>query len=504
MRNNTILLWLVALWLATPLWAQTSTEVVNYKNCPTDTVDGEIVYKYEVEKSIGLYRVGVNFNVQQSEIIRMNPQLKQRGLHYGETILIPTGRRAVKETETVVVKTEVRDLTPAPTPVPVPTPTPEPTPAPEEVKETPVTEVAETPKETVVVAVPEAPVVITSDTIAIAADTVILVDTLPQTKKQVVELALMLPFESQQIKRSQNADKMLEFYQGALLALYELQNDSTLFRLRVYDTERSERRVNALCDSSELDSVRGILGLVYPIQIERMTAWSAAHNIPLLVPFSNDLELAEHSQLMQFNATDRQEADSLCRWMQGRDLHCVAIEVREADMTTPIRTLRKQMRASGIAYHALALRDLMADSATYALDKEKENLVILHSDRYQHVRALLPHIEALQAAGYRIRLLSQFSWQKENIHLPQVYTSMFTAHGASEAYEALWKQYFINGHVSESPRYDRLGYDLMKTLIARLNGETSYHGLQSDIEFVRISENGGWQNSHVQVVSTNE
>ena len=44
----------------------------------------------------------------------------------------------------------------------------------------------------------------------------------------------------------------------------------------------------------------------------------------------------------------------------------------------------------------------------------------------------------------------------------------------------------------------------MKTLIARLTGETSYHGLQSDIEFVRVSDNGGWQNSHVQVVSTNE
>ncbi|MBQ2170646.1 MAG: hypothetical protein II448_02780, partial [Paludibacteraceae bacterium] len=282
MRNNRILIWIMAVIAAAPLWAQTPVE--SEINCPMDTIDGEIVYKYEVEKGIGLYRVGVNFNVPQSEIIRMNPQLKQRGLHFGETILIPSGRRVVRQTEAVVVKTEVRDLPPQPTPVIV------------EQKETPIV-ADKTPAN--------------ADTLPLAIDTILTIDTLPLPEKQVIELALMLPFESQQIKRSTNAEKMLEFYQGALLALHELQNDSTIYRLRVYDTERSERRVNALCDSTLLDSVRGILGLVYPIQIERMTSWATIHNVPLLVPFSNDLELDGHPQLMQFNATDRQEADSL-------------------------------------------------------------------------------------------------------------------------------------------------------------------------------------------------
>lgn len=475
MRNNRILIWIMAVIAAAPLWAQTPVE--SEIKCPTDTIDGEIVYKYEVEKGIGLYRVGVNFNVPQSEIIRMNPQLKQRGLHFGETILIPSGRRVVRQTEAVVVKTEVRDLPPQPTPV---------------IEEQKVEAVTPVDADTT-------PVIV--DTLPLAIDTVVTMDTLPLPEKQVIELALMLPFESQQIKRSTNAEKMLEFYQGALLALHELQNDSTIYRLRVYDTERSERRVNALCDSTLLDSVRGILGLVYPIQIERMTSWATIHNVPLLVPFSNDLELDGHPQLMQFNATDRQEADSLCRWLQTKDLHYVAVEVREADMTSSIRTLRKQMRANGITYTGLALRDLMADSAAYALSKEKENLIILHSDRYQHVRPLIPHLEMLQAAGYRIRIVSQYSWQKEQIRLPQVYTSMFNSNNDTDAYEAEWKHYFVNEHVSVTPRYDQLGYDLMKMLVAYLHGQTAYNGLQSDIKFVRTGENGGWQNSHVTVIT---
>ena len=92
--------------LASLVLPAAAEELLNY---PLDTVNGEEVYRYQVEKSIGLYRVGVNFNVSQSEIIRFNPQLKERGLHYGETLLIPTGRPVIIETKPRVVETTVKE-----------------------------------------------------------------------------------------------------------------------------------------------------------------------------------------------------------------------------------------------------------------------------------------------------------------------------------------------------------------------------------------------------------
>ena len=101
----------------------TAQELLNY---PLDTVNGEEVYRYDVEKSIGLYRIGVNFHVSQSEIVRLNPQLNEHGVRYGDTLLIPTGRKIVKvkgerlkekgepqikETQATVVKTEVKEMT---------------------------------------------------------------------------------------------------------------------------------------------------------------------------------------------------------------------------------------------------------------------------------------------------------------------------------------------------------------------------------------------------------
>jgi hypothetical protein len=434
-------------------------ELLNY---PLDTINGEEVYKYEVERSVGLYRIGVNFNVAQSDIVRLNPQLRERGLHYGEILYLPTGRK---------VGEKAISIQPS--------------------------EVSIQPTETVVAV---------ADTIvadSIVADTVIAEpDTIEPDLRPVVELALMLPFESQQSKRSGNAERMMEFYQGALLALYGQQNDSIKYRLRVYDTERSERRVSALCDSTELDSVRGVLGLVYPIQIERMISWSESHGVPMLLPFSDDMNLSHHPTLLQFNSTDQQEADSLCRWISNQDsaVHCVAVDTKEAEIAATIRTLRKALQAQDIEMTALPLQDLLLDSAAYALDSLKENLIILHSDRYQHARIVLPHLVALQQAGFRIRIVSQYSWQKENIALPQVYTSMFREEEDREAYETLWRTYFTDEHVSQAPRYDILGYDLMNALIDRLNGKNETRGLQSTIRWEQVNE-GGYQNACVHVVT---
>ena len=448
-------------------------ELLNY---PLDTVNGEEVYRYDVEKSIGLYRIGVNFHVSQSEIVRLNPQIDEHGVRYGDTLLIPTGRKIVKvkgerlkekgepqvkETQAKVVKTEVKEMT------------------------------AKEPVQKEFFVREDLPVVpVIEEAASPAADS-----------GKVVEIALMLPFESKQTKRSTNADRLLEFYQGALLAMYRLQNDSVRYRLRVYDTERSERRVNALCEAHELDHAQAILGLVYPIQIERMAQWCEEHNVPLMLPFSDDINLSNRPNVLQFNSTDEQEADSLCAWIKNHDAHCVAIDVREADLAGSVRTLRQRMQKQEISCTTLPLRDLINDSAAYAMDTAKENLIILHSDKYQHVRILLPHLQKLQEEGYSVRIFSQYSWQKEDIHLPQVYLSMFDDPMQREEYDALWNTYFNATHVSEVPRYDLLGYDLMQALIAWLHGQKEIEGLQSDIRWIQTGEKSGWQNSTVKIIN---
>ena len=435
-------------------------ELLNY---PLDTIDGEEVYRYEVERSIGLYRIGVNFGVQQNDIIRLNPQLRERGLHYGETLLIPTKRPVVKETKAQVVQTIITE-----------------------------TRIAVATPDSVVPTIDS--IASTVDSIAPAADSI---TAAPQRK--VIELALLLPFESRQIKRSVNAERMMEFYEGALWALRDLQNDSTLYRLRVYDTERSERRVNALCDSTELDSVQGILGPVYPIQIEIVAKWCEKHQVPLMLPFSDEMNLQGHPYVYQFNSPDKDEAKALAQWIANReDRHCVFVETRESDLAPSIRLLRQELKAQNIPYSTLSLHDLMNDSVNYAIDQFQENIFILHSDRYQQVRMALPHIAKIAA---RKLLVSQYSWQKENIDMPQVYTSKFASDIDLTEYDQQWQETYKSQHVSEMPRYDLLGYDLMREMISLIRKDKNQHtSLQSPIVWESSSEQDGWQNTYIHIV----
>ena len=175
--------------------------------------------------------------------------------------------------------------------------------------------------------------------------------------------------------------------------------------------------------------------------------------------------------------------------------------MKEADLSSSVRTLRKQMKARGIDYTALPLHDLMNDSAAYAMNPEKENLIVLHSDRYQQIRILLPHIMTLRHVGYRVRLMSRYAWQKEQIELPQVYTSMFTQNADKEAYDALWEQTYKTNHTSEHPRYDLLGYDLMQALVQVVRGNSEpMNGLQSTIQWKQVQQ-GGYQNACVGVIA---
>ena len=95
--NMKSLLRLLTICCAISLTTVANAELLPY---PIDTVNGQAVYKYRVPHSIGIYRISVNFGVTQEDIIKWNPQLKERGLHYDELILIPVMQKAGTSTRT--------------------------------------------------------------------------------------------------------------------------------------------------------------------------------------------------------------------------------------------------------------------------------------------------------------------------------------------------------------------------------------------------------------------
>ena len=424
---------------------------------PTDTIEGVVVYRYPVERSIGLYRIHVNFDVSQATIIEWNPFLGERGVQYGDTLYIPTGRPIVTETN--------------------PTPT---APA------TPVDTIADTTLSVTPVASTQ-PV---TPTIPIIWDSTAL------------KVALLLPLQAGSTQRTEAMDRFVDFYEGSLIALKDRQDSASMVDLYVYDTGKDTTTIIQLMDSALL-TMNAIIGPAYPQQVALLDTFIQNHAIPTLVPFTNDVpSLSENPYIALFNSTSQMEADTFLNYLERRGelTNTVLIEAKEEDIHKDIQYIREQIIARELPHTQTRLHDILTDSIFTALQPEVENIVLFNSTKFANVQILLPHL-VNGSNGNRVAIYSQFAWLKERILIPQVYTTIFATDTipALANYESAYSTYFGHRHASLVPRYDLLGYDLTRQFLDILTKQDPTPGLQSDIRLQQVGE-GGYINTHITLI----
>lgn len=444
---------------------------------PTDTIEGVVIYRYPVEKSIGLYRVSVNFSVPQSTIIEWNPFLKERGLQFGDTLYIPTGRPIVTEPEAPAVVTPSVVVTP---PVVV---------TPEVV--TP--EVVSTPEEDT--AVQQTPISVI-DTIA----PIVAIDTI--TNDSTFKLALLLPLQAEIEQRSDGIDRFVDFYEGCLIALKDRQDSTQKIDLYVYDTGKELEEISRLM-GNELSAMNAIIGPAYPQQVATLDTFVRNHQIPTMIPFTNDVDSLENNPFLYlFNTTSQMEMDTFLNYLEKRGelTNCVFVEGKEEDIHKDILYLRNEIIARQLPHTQTTLHDILEDTVSAALVEDIENIVLFNITKFANVQILLPHL--ISGKGdKRVSLFSQFAWQKERIVMPQVYTTIFATDSvpALADYETAYTTYFGHRHASLIPRYDLLGYDITRQFLDAIMGKQPTPGLQSDIRFTQVGE-GGYINTHIMLM----
>ncbi|MFM2290486.1 MAG: hypothetical protein RIS29_299, partial [Bacteroidota bacterium] len=83
---------------------------------------------------------------------------------------------------------------------------------------------------------------------------------LAKKTQQTLHIAFLLPFMTDQEKKDPSAEKFVEFYQGALLAIEEAKSKGVSFDIYTYDTGKSEDKLSEVLLNSELKSVDLIIG----------------------------------------------------------------------------------------------------------------------------------------------------------------------------------------------------------------------------------------------------
>lgn len=483
-RHTAYLLLIISLLIGgSTAWAQDSVR------WPLDTIRGRIYHRYTVEKSVGLYRISVNFGVTQEDILRANPDLQKRGLRYGEVILIPAGE-VQRRSNTVVATKPSR-------------------PRPEqqyiEPQEQPVAAA-------VTEEVPVTPIASSFEVIDDTADVV-------AAEGSAIRIAYLLPLYANALKRDKNMERFYDFYAGALLAINDIQA-STGQKIEVftYDVEKTDLKVGSALHDIRNHDVDAIIGPAYPQQVALAADFAKKDSTWLLVPFSSQVPgLQSNPYVLQFNPTEEAEADTLARYLAslGDKVHCVLMESKENEtLPSGIAALHKALQTYRVPATAVPLHTILVDSLDGVLRPDAENIFIFNTEKFTNLQAVMPHLQSL-VSRYQVTLFSHYSWQKERIVLPQIYTSVFAQEpNIPDNYEESYRLFFDHTLSSVHPRFDLLGYDLTHHLLRMLlswQGDSSdnehhaptddvYYGTQCNIRYEQVNPIGGYENRNIYII----
>lgn len=545
---------------------------------PTDTVNGTPVYVYKVQKSEGLYRISKNFGVSQEELVRLNPQLQTQGLKYDQTIFVPikgtavqqakpevkaeakaeakaeqTEQKAEQKLEKAAAKAEttfrehviteketlyglskkygvsVDELIAANPVVSKNMPIGATLLIPQKA---PMKKLTDLPKIPVKIEAPaekntgKSELVLpdkTEEKIELQpTDTTALPEEKLQEEPGVspipLRIAYLLPLQADAIKRNATMDRFVDFYEGALLAIYEAQRSGQHFDIYTYDVQKADIAVQQVLTKGELQNMDAIIGPAYPAQVSYASAFAKQNRIPTLIPFTNKVnELERNPYLLQFNPTDALEAETAAHLLapEKSNVKLIFVDAQAADVPEFVSTFHKAAADAQFSIGETTVREILNDSLALVLDKGKKNILVFNNSQYSQVSVLMNKIIS-QKKGADVALFGRYSWKNEKPAIPMCYISVFRDGEAAELthYNTLYKEYFGHTLSANNPRYDLLGYDVTRALInylliaqqAQSEAEReavykeTYRGLQSDIRFERTGKEGGLINTGIKLI----
>lgn len=469
---------------------------------PLDTINGQIYYRYTTPRSIGIYRISVNFDVSQEEILKANPHLMTRGLRVDEVLLIPTKLSltptSTNDHEVCTISSDSSIATSANCSLE---------------KERHLNR-SRKPLRRSKKFIRDSIEHVSQ--LAVQNDSLYCHDSIQKdSAKHIIRIAILLPLYADALQRDKNIDRFFDFYAGALLAINEVQATGQGIEVFTYDVDKTARATQLIMQDTNWQKVDAIIGPVYPQQVSAASQYAQQDSTWLLVPFLPSLqEVSTNPFILKFNPSIEIAAQQLAQYLStlGKEVNCVVFETKETEKTpTSIMQLHKALKTNKVPTTTATIRQILTDSIDGVFVEGIENIVIFNTENYNNLHALIPHLEQA-SRQYNITLYSQYSWSEETILLPQIYTCAFNDSIQVPAqYSLNFQEYFGHELSTKLPRYDLLGYDLTLHLLHMLqqthingrntlNTDSIWHGTLTDIQYNKVAPQGGYENQTIHII----
>ena len=330
-----------------------------------------------------------------------------------------------------------------------------------------------------------------------------------------IKAALVLPFQEDK--------RMVEYYEGFLMAVDSLKRTGTSLDLYVYDSGKEVATLNTILAKSEMKTMDVIFGPMHQEQIKPLSDFAEKNNIRLVIPFSKKgEEVFNNPAIYQINTPQSYLYSEVYEHFtrQFPNAHVIFIEpvIADKEKAEFISGLKQELKSKGISMKTVD-ENATKETLKAALSNGKENIFIPTSGKEVLLMKALPQLTLLvrETPEEQIHLFGYPEWQtKTKDHLESFfeldtyfYSSFYTNTLFPAAVQFInnYHKWYSKDLVSEWPNYAMLGFD---TGFFFLKGLSRYGSelenklpkmnltpIQTGFKFERVNNWGGFINKKV-------
>lgn len=354
-------------------------------------------------------------------------------------------------------------------------------------------------------------------------------------------VAVILPFLLDRFAPEEQG-RMVEFYQGFLMAAERLKNEKHSFEINTFDSGFKEKSLDSLINSGALDNMDIIIGAYYPNHNKQLGCFAFEKKIPLVIPFSNRKDELYNNPMVFFVNTLQ---SSIMNDVTGNfvkrfpDANVIFVEdTIKSNKESFIKSMTAELSRNSIPHSTIKMENIVCEGErdeeefmnslrALATDSLRKNIIIPTSSSKETLNRILPSLVLAHALD--TTLMKQFQlfgypeWQvyasqtREQMYEVDTYfyATFYSHFSLSEA--AKFQNDFIRWYNRDLqkifPRYGMLGYDIgyhfiLGTILygdklAENVNSLDYTPIQTGFKFERIGNQGGMMNKKLYFIHYN-
>lgn len=420
---------------------------------------------HKVERKETIFSISREYGITEEELIAANPELKKGKLKKGTFLFIPYGKNE-KQAQQQETTTPVKELT---------------------------NEEAFSQNE--------------------------------ELKKDIktIKAAVLLPFMAGSTTNQDEQLRMVEYYEGFLMAVDSLKKQGVSIDLYTYDTKGKTATTNNILAKKEMKDMDIIFGPANTQDMDALASFADKNDIRLVVPFAPKVdEVFKNPHIYQVNTPQSYLYSEVYEHFTRKfgDCNVIFLNASNGDREKDdfIKGLKSELRNDGISYRDFTVTGNFYELTT-VMDTLKNNVFIPTSGKSTALVKILPQLTQIrrERPHYNMNLFGYPEWQTyTNDYLASFYeidTYFYSSFYTNNLFPAAvnfthsYRRWYSKDMANIYPKYGMLGYD---TGYFFLKGLSKYGNkmeenlssiqvtpIQTGFKFERVNNWGGFINRKV-------